>query len=520
MLRKELRGVIVTAMVLGFVLLAAPAVGADVEPAGVFGSHAVLQQGRPVPVWGTADPGEEVKVSFGGHTATTTADEDGEWMVKLPAMEASSRPRTLTVSGTNMVKLKDVLVGEVWVCSGQSNMEMGVGVVRNGKQEVAAAKYPGIRLFNIPQHRSFGLPESDVDAEWRRCSPENIAKDGWGGFSAAGYFFGRKLHGELDVPVGLIGSNWGGTRIEPWTPRTGFAGVPELRSFVERIDRLRAEYAERVEGALDRYARWMKQERASLEKGREPVEEPEWPASPLTSDRPGRAGGPTSLYNGMIHPLVPYAIRGAIWYQGESNMGDGLTYRDKMKALIGGWREVWGQGQFPFYYVQLAPWSGYGEGQLPEIWQAQLEALSIPNTGMAVTTDITDLQDIHPKNKQDVGLRLALWALAKTYGRDGLVYSGPLFESARADGGRVRVKFRHTGSGLAVRGGGRLEMFEVAGPDGKFVGASARIDGDEVVVSSDEVKEPAAVRYGWKNTAEPKLMNEEGLPASPFRARL
>lgn len=492
---------------------------ANVAPAPVFTSHGILQQGRPVPVWGKADAGEEVTVSFGDRSLTTKADENGEWMVKLPALKASSKPGKLTISGKNKVTLDDIVVGEVWVCSGQSNMEMGIRQVSNAQEEIKNADYPNIRLFNVGRQAS-GLPESELEGTWKRCSPDTIVQEGWGGFSAVAYFFARHIHKELDVPIGVISSNWGGTRIEPWTPRQGFAAVPELTSFVKQIDDLRSTYLNRVKQVMKAYDDWMTRESKALQKGKPATEEPEWPSSPFTSNRFGRAGGPTVLYNGMIHALVPFAIRGATWYQGESNMGDGLVYHDKMKALIRGWREVWDQGEFPFLYVQLAPWSRYGDGQLPEIWEAQRRTLSVPKTGMAVTTDVGDLEDIHPKNKQAVGRRLALWAMAKTYGQDDIVYSGPLFESAAIQDGKVRVEFSHTGSGLAVRGDGSLEWFEVAREDGEFVKATARIEGDHVIVSSDKVDEPTAVRFGWDKTANPNLINKEGLPASPFRASL
>ena len=492
---------------------------ADVKPAPAFTSHGILQQGQPVPVWGMADPGEQISVSFGDHSATTKADEDGKWMVKLPALEASSKSASLTIKGKNRITLKDIVVGEVWVCSGQSNMEMGIKVVKDAQKEIKNADYPNIRLFNVGRQTA-GLPESELQGTWRRCSPETIVKEGWGGFSAVAYFFARHIHRELDVPVGVISSNWGGTRIEPWTPRQGFAAVPELGSFVKQIDELRTTYLNRVEKTMKAYDEWVERESKALRSGEPGVEEPEWPSTPFTENRFGRAGGPTVLYKGMIHGLVPYAMRGALWYQGESNMGDGLVYHDKMKALIRGWREIWDQGAFPFLYVQLAPWERYGNGQLPEIWDAQRRTLSVPNTGMAVTTDVGDLKDIHPKNKQAVGRRLALWAMAKTYEQEDLVYSGPLFESASVKDGEVHVNFSHTGSGLAVRDGETLEWFEIAGEDGEFVEANARIDGNHVVVLSDKVEHPTAVRFGWDNTANPNLFNKEGLPASPFRATL
>lgn len=452
--------------------LCASRAAADVTLPNVFGSNMVLQRGRELPVWGRADPGEEVTVRLADQRASTTADDNGRWRVTLPALDAGG-PHEMTVEGENTIALENVLVGEVWVCSGQSNMEWPVNRAENAEQEIQAAKYPEIRLFHIPR-KPAATPQQDVEAEWQACSSETVP-----GFSAVGYFFGRHLHKELNVPVGLIESAWGGTRIEPWTPPAGFQSVPALEDIADRLEDLPAQGAD---GGINHQS-------------------------------------PTALYNGMIAPIVPFTVRGAIWYQGEANLRDGLRYHAMMKGLIRGWRQVWDQGDFPFYYVQLAPYRYNGDPhRLPEIWQAQRQTLSVPNTGMAVTTDIGNLDDIHPRNKQDVGKRLALWALAETYGRDGIVYSGPLVKSVTAEDGKLRIRFEHADGGLSSRDGKPLSRFEVAGPDGEFVPAEAAIDGKTVVVGSEEVPEPTAVRFGWHQEAQPNLVNEAGLPASPFRA--
>lgn len=313
---------------------------------------------------------------------------------------------------------------------------------------------------------------------------------------------------------------WGGTRIEPWTPPAGFAPIPKLRKIVEDVERLKRQYRQALPATLDAIDEWSAATRKALARGDAGLPEmPSWPRHPLDSSTQ-----PTGLYNGMIHPLVPLAIRGVIWYQGEANVyaGDGIIYRDKMQALISGWREAWGQGDFPFYYVQLAPFNYARDRdikphQLPAIWEAQAAALSIPNTGMVVTTDIGDLQRIHPKKKKQVGKRLALWALAKTYGREDLVYFGPLYKSMTTEDGRIRIGFEHVGGGLASRDGKPLTWFEIAGADRRFVEAQARIVGDTVEVWSEQVARPVAVRFGWDMTAQPNLMNKEGLPAAPFR---
>ena len=499
---------------------AAP-LAADVALPHVIGEHMVLQRDMPLTIWGWADPGESVTVRLDVRQASTMADSERRWAVRLPPLPAGG-PHVLEVCGKNQIRLTDVLVGEVWVCSGQSNMEMGLGVVENGEQEVAAADCPQIRLLQV-SNTSAGQPAPDIEGEWRVCNPENVGAGGWGGFSAVGYFFGRELHRELGVPIGLIDATWGGTRIEPWTPAEGFELVPALHQIRAEIEQAHARYREQLPASLDSIETWTAKARTAMAAGqRELPPPPQWPRHPL--DRHDR---PTGLYNGMIAPLVPLAIRGVIWYQGEANVlsADGMLYHEKMKALIGGWRRVWGQDGLPFYYVQLAPFDyrhykrDCSPYVLPEIWEAQTAALAIPNTGMVVTTDIATRHDIHPGNKREVGRRLALWALARTYGRDAVVCSGPLYRASAVEGDRIRIRFDHVGSGLASRDGRPLNWFEIAGEDRQFVPAQAEIDGDTVVVRSDKVARPAAVRFGWHQEADPNLINKEGLPAAPFRTQ-
>ncbi len=492
---------------------------ADVRLPHVIGNHMVLQRGIELPIWGWAEPGEAVKVSLGDQSASATAGADGRWQVRLPKMEAGG-PHTLKVAGRNTIELTDVLVGEVWVCSGQSNMEQGINAVTDARKEVAAANYPKIRLFQLGWKTS-PAPRDDVDANWRVCSPEAIGSGGFfgAGFSAAAYFFGRDVHKELDVPVGLIQTVWGGTRIEPWTPRVGFTQVPSLAEQVKTIDGAGPAYEAAMAKAVEACRAWLSEAEKALAEHRQVPKPPAWPTHLLEQN-----SQPTSIYNAMIHPLLPFGIRGAIWYQGEANAasGDGMLYRDKMQALVGGWRSVWGQGDFPFYYVQIAPFDGqgaikvYSGEQVPRVWEAQVAAMAIPNTGMAVTNDIGDLADIHPKNKQEVGRRLALWALAKTYGRKDVVCCGPLYESMAVEGNRIRIRFAHA-EGLASRDGKPLSWFTIAGADKAFVEAKAGIDGQDVVVSSEKVAAPVAVRFAWSMLAQPNLMNAAGLPASAFR---
>jgi sialate O-acetylesterase len=451
------------------------AASADVTLPHIFGSHMVLQQQKPVVVWGTAKPGESVTVQIGAAQQKTVASDAGEWRAVLPPMKAGG-PFTMTVRAANTLTLDDVMVGEVWLCSGQSNMELGVTGCLNGAQEVAAANHPGIRLFMVPKIAS-PTPLRDVEGEWKICSPESIAAGGWAGFTGAGYYFGRELNEKLKVPVGLIQSAYGGTIIEAWTPPAVTATPDELKAIEDRV---------------------------------------------RSTDPKNSQNTPTALYNGMIHPLLPFALRGAIWYQGESNHNDGDAYTVKMKDLVESWRRLWDDKAMPFYYTQIAPCQ-YGDEDpsiIAKFWKAQEAAMAvIPNSGMIGTMDIGNIADIHPTNKQDIGRRLALWALAKTYGQREVVCSGPVFKSMKIEGNKLRLSFENTGGGLVSRDGKPLSWFEVVDAlTGGFVKADAVIDKNTVVVSAAGVENPVSVRFGWSKFAEPNLSNKEGLPALPFRA--
>lgn len=455
-------------------LLTVASARADVKLPAIFSDHMVLQRDQKVPVWGWADEGELVIVQFRDQVVQTRT-KDGKWRVDLAPMKATSTGKDFLVLGKNRVELKDVLVGEVWFCSGQSNMEWTVAQSKNAKEEIAGASNPRIRHFKVP-HVTSAKPETEVKKHggWQLTSPE-VA----GNFTAVGYFFAREIQKDLDVPIGLIGCNWGGTRIEPWTPPIGFQQVPALKSISTNLHNFPQKNAA---GAIINQSA-------------------------------------LAIYNAMVHPLIPYAMRGALWYQGESNNGEGMLYYEKMKALIGGWRTLWNQGSFPFFFVQLAPYN-YGPTateRLPGIWEAQTASLSIPNTGMAVTTDISTVNNIHPPDKQEVAHRLALWALAKTYGKPVKSYASPLYDSLKVDGSKARVSFKNTEGGLKSRDGKELTWFTIAGEDRKFVAAKAEISGNGVIVSSPDVKKPVAVRFGWSQLAEPNLANAAGLPASPFR---
>ena len=479
---------------------------ADVRLPAVIGDHMVLQQDKPLPVWGWADPGEEVTVTLGANNASTKADQQGAWRVTMAPIEASADPVEMTVAGKNTIKLTDILVGEVWVGSGQSNMQWSVQASNDAEKEIAAAVHPEIRLFLVPLVPS-GSPASDVDARWVVCTPETISS-----FSAVLYYFGRTLHSELKQPVGLIATSWGGTRIEPWIPPAGYASQPELKQDLADLENSKRGYSELLETRIDDLERWVRTARAAKAAGTPIPTPPAIPNHPLNSN-----GAPTGLYNGMVHALVPLAIRGAIWYQGESNVGMGKKYHVLMKALIDGWRKVWDQDAFPFLFVQLAPYSyGGNVTRLPEIWEAQAATLAVPNTGMAVIHDIGNTRNIHPTNKQEVGRRLALWALARTYGQSDLEYSGPLFASMEVVNDDADITFKH-GRGLRSSDRKPLTWFTIAGKDKKFYPAEATISGDRVIVRSSKVSQPVAVRFAWHQLAEPNLVNAAGLPASPFR---
>jgi len=495
-----------------------PSARAEVRLPKVFASHMVLQREMPLVIWGWAQPKETITVTLASATAQAQANDRGEWKVVLPAMKAGG-PFTLKVTGSSTVEFDDVLVGEVWLCSGQSNMEMGIGMARDGQQEIAAANYPGIRLLMVARKWD-PLPQTDIDGEWKVCSPKTVAEGGWNGFSAAAYYFGRELHQKLGVPVGLIDASWGGTRIEPWTPPEGFAAAPALREEYEQVqlaDPNALPHQQRLKQTLDETEHWLASARQALANR---LVVPPMPVFPTELLPPHDVQNATALYNGMIHPLCPYALRGAIWYQGEANLGDGMRYAERMKALISGWRELWHEGDFPFYFAQIAPFNYGGNPESEaQFWEAQAAAAqSIPNTGMAVINDIGNLSDIHPKDKQDAGHRLALLALAKTYGSNNLVCSGPAFKSLSVEGGTLRVNFDYAG-GLTNRDGKPLDWFEIIDADqGGFVKAGASIDGASVVLSAPGIGHPVAMRYAWSMLAEPHLMNSAGLPAGAFRA--
>jgi len=664
---KMIRTILV-AVLIGFLSLHALA---NVKPASPFTDNAVLQQGIKVPVWGDADPGEKVTVTFDGKSVSATSDKAGKWKVELAPLTArpGQAPRDLVIAGNDTVTLKNVLVGEVWICSGQSNMDMVVRGAKDAQADVDAADLPQIRMFAVGKAPK-PEPQERCAGSWVVCTPQTV-----GGFSAVGFFFARTVHGELEVPVGMIHTSWSGTPAEPWTSMEFLKKMPVYTERIQKYEQALVDYAADKQGYEQRradalkkqkqdMAAWM-QEKLDADAGmkgkwfdpavklddgkdiavpmdnrslqnysgivwvRRTVEIPlDWVNSDLTLDlgpiddcdvtyvngtevggmpadgkswqipriykvpaklvtsenvciavrmtntigaigmlgsekdnslapaasenaRPVALAGSwkyaigvpidmrtaprvdipqipgsnpwesATLYNSMITPLVPYAIKGAIWYQGESNAGAPEEYRDLFPAMIASWRQAWGQGDFPFIFVQLANFMA--RQTLPietnswaDLRDAQTNTLKTTDTGMAVIIDIGDAEDIHPRNKQDVGKRLALWALAKTYGRKSLVYSGPLYKSMKIGGNKAIVSFDFVGKGLVARGE-PLVGFAIAGDDKVLHAAEAAIDGDTVIVKSEKVEKPVAVRYAWANNPICNLYNADGLPASPFR---
>ncbi len=532
-------------------LAAGPLLEAEVKMPAIFGDHMVLQQEAVLPVWGTAEAGEKVTVAVGAESASATADANGRWTVKLPPLPNGAPPVTMTVAGKNTrLTFTDVLVGDVWVCSGQSNMEYPLSGAHNTAVELPKSNDPELRLFHVQRATSL-QPNPDVVGSWRLCAPDTAK-----GFTAVGYFFGRELRTSLNRPIGLIEAAWSGTEAQAWTSLGGLKKEPSLHGYVDKYTLNAANYPKALadlpaQNAAFQVAHdaWYRDVNPALQvalkdwkdavdkakaAGQPPPPRPQ-PSKPFPSPPPDPTGGPhgpSNLFNGMIAPLIPYAIKGAIWYQGESNASQAMEYRTLFPLMISDWRRHWALGDFPFLFVQLA---SYDESVHPaQDWallrESQMKTLALPNTGMASAVDIGDPAAIHPQDKMDVGLRLAFAAKHIAYGQN-LVFSGPIYDSMKVEGNSIRVSFTQTGGGLVV---GRapwipasmkknpvsatdLESFTIAGADHNWVPAQAKIDGAAVVVSSREITQPVAVRYGWCDAPRCNLYNKEGLPASPFR---
>jgi sialate O-acetylesterase len=511
-----------TLALLAALALATLSARATVQLASPFTSHMVLQCDSKVPVWGWADPGETVTVEFAGQKVQAQAGPDGRWRADLAPLTASAESRTFTVTGSQTaspLQLDDVVVGEVWLASGQSNMDFSVSQkvkyfagVTNEEAEIAAAHYPLLRMFTGAAAKTYA-PTNRVAGAWRVCSPETVPA-----FSAVGYFFARDLQRDIKVPVGIITEAFGASTAEAWIRRETLAADPLLKPMLDSFDAKVLAFktnpppvvaAPRSEDVSARETNSIGTTTNAVAGRRR--------RAPAVHDPVQDQHNATVLFNGMIQPVIPYAIRGAIWYQGESIVGGAAgraLYPHVQATLVRDWRTLWAEGDFPFYIVQLA--GQEADSNNPLVREAQATILALPNTGMAVTTDIGEQKKVHPKNKQDVGDRLARIALAKTYGRN-LEYSGPVYETMQVEGDKIRLKFSHLGGGLVARGG-PLQWFTIAGADGKFVTADAVIDGDTVVVHSDAVSAPAAVRYAWVNyPVGCNLFNAAGLPAAQFR---
>ena len=511
----------------------------------IFGDHMVLQQDALVPVWGIADPGEKVTVAVGDKSVDTTAGNDGKWRVNLPALTATSDPTTMTVTGNNTLKFEDVLVGEVWFCSGQSNMAVPLTYADVSGTEVPKADDRHMRFFQVQ-----GPPGIEPSGElsigkWVLCTPETAAS-----LSGVAYFFGRELRTALNRPVGLVVTAWGGTSCEAWTPEDALEKDPALKRYADAYHKIKDAYPQAVaefpakqaafQEALQKWHEdvgvtydsqvkaWNDAVAQAKAAGQAPPPRPV-PSSPqpYPPTQPwGGTGTPSNLFNGEVAPVIPYAIKGVIWYQGEANAGSGLEYQPLFTALITGWREKWGQGDFPFIFVQLPK---YLDGtNWPAMREAQAKTLAVPHTAMATIIDIGDPHNIHPTDKLDVGKRLALVTRHTAYGED-LVTSGPIYQGMKVEGNAIRLSFTETGTGLIIGkapwtapnvaplSDADLLGFAVAGSDKKWVTATARIDGATVVASSDQVPNPVAVRYAWQNSPDCNLYNQDGLPAAPFR---
>lgn len=478
---------------------------AQVKLPALVGDNMVLQQNAKVNLWGWAAPNEKIKIQLGWQNTplAITANSDGTWKTAVNTPQGSEKKYNITIEATNKINLQNILIGEVWICSGQSNMYFPVGKedktwktgVVNYEEEIKNATYPNIRIFTVLTKAS-QKPLDDVTGSWKECSPNSVKT-----FSAVAYFFGKDLYQKLNIPIGLISSSWGGTKAEAWTSQSVLEENPDFLSILETDAKNEKLHQEKLEN----YYLNLKKERIANNND----------LSKSELKKPKKEENKTSyvLYNAMLHPLINYTMRGVIWYQGESNAEQAYLYRSLFPAMVKNWRSDWNQGDFPFYYVQITP----HKSQNPDIREAQLFSLkNIPNSGMVVTTDVGNATNIHPIDKQTVGHRLALIAHAKTYNENKLVYSGPIYNQMKIKKDRVQLFFDHADSGL-VQKGDTLKEFEIAGEDKIFYPATAKIDGKTVVVSAAKVKNPVAVRFARKAIPEPNLFNKENLPASPFR---
>ncbi len=485
---------------------------AQVKPNSLFTDNMILQRGVAVPVWGSASDGETVTVEFAGQKVIATAT-NGKWMAKLKPLKEGG-PFTMTITGSNTISIKNILVGDVFLCSGQSNMGFSVRSIRAignypkvGEIIADAANYPMIHQYRVPLKKSNDIPApvSDAGGKWLVCDTTSV-KD----LSAVAYLFARELQKKIKIPIGIINSSYGGTAAQNWISKDSLEANPLLKPILDNYYKALAEFPSKLAKYKEDIDKIMTKYSADSAKAAEAHKEiPRKPAAPLT---PAERGGPSGLYNTMISPLAPYAIKGAVWYQGEANGGQGIQYRSLLPTLINNWRSLWGIGDFPFMIVQIPGWKGH----TPELREAQLLTYQkIPNTSMTVINDADDTLDVHPGNKQPVGERLALAARGLVY-KEKIEFMGPIYQSMKVVGNTIELSFTHTGKGLIAKDGD-LKDFVIAGSDKKFVAATAVIKGNKVIVSAEGINNPEAVRLGWRLCPQVNLYNEEGLPASPFR---
>lgn len=471
----------------------------NITTASIFGNNMVIQQGINPPIWGTAKPNQKLTISFADKVQKTRADKTGKWMVKLPVMKAGGPFKMVISSGKDSIVYPSVFVGEVWLAGGQSNMQLLMTEVKNAGKEIADANYPSIRFFTVGMNISH-KPLNTVKGEWQTCTPENARK-----FSAVAYFFARELHQQKQVPVGIIASSWGASPAEAWTSGEALLTYPAFKDSILRYQQLQADWE-----LL--YTNYLAEKEAFKTL---PAGSKKPPVLPLEKNYP------SALYNAMIDPLVPYGIKGIIWYQGENNDKRAIQYRSLFPLLINDWRTKWNNSNLPFVYVQLANHKvKIATPVFKDDWallrEAQLMTLKVPNTGMAVTVDIGEYNNIHPKNKQDVGKRLFLAANHLAYNNTTDTYSGPIYQSINITGSEAEISFTHIGKGLVIKGD-TLTGFAIAGADKKFYWANAKVKGDKVIVSSPMVANAVAVRYAWASNPDALFYNLDGLPASPFR---
>lgn len=509
-MRRGPRWIVSTLSCLVVTALSGNIAQADVKTPAIFGSQMVLQQGQKNRVWGWADAGEEVTVTIDQQKHMAKPGELGRWQVELEPL-AVGGPYTLTIQGKNTLKFEDVLVGEVWICSGQSNMQWSVMRANDPDLERLTAKFPKLRLITVPNVGT-QEPQTDFKGGWTACTPETVNS-----FSAVGYFFGRQLHQTLDVPVGLINNAWGGSACEAWVNRDVLAKDGKYEELLARWKAEEDNLPQALADYKDKFAKWEIAAKAAKDQGQQPPPAPQNPEARMRGN-----ARPANIYNGALKPTIGYGIRGAIWYQGESNASRAYQYRDLFPLMIKNWRDEWQQGEFPFYWVQLADFLGEQAEPVPSAWaelrEAQTMTMSkLKNTGEAVIIDLGEGKDIHPRNKQDVAKRLARWALADVY-KLPIVHRSPLYKSMEKQGNKIIVTLDHVGGGLAPFDVNQLKGFAIAGEDKKFVWAQAKLVGpDKVEVWSDALQDPVAVRYAWADNPVCNLYSKEGLPVTPFR---